>query len=60
MRCAVCNKRVGVLGFSCPCDDQIAFCATHRLPETHSCPTLTTKKPVVLIKVVADKVKNRL
>ena len=59
-RCAVCKKRVGVLGFSCPCSDTLTFCATHRLRESHACPTLETKEKVHLVKVVADKIKNRI
>lgn len=58
--CSVCGKRVGVLGFSCPCDDKKTFCAKHRLREYHSCPTLTVKEFVCLEKIVADKLKNRL
>lgn len=58
--CAVCGKRVGMLGFSCPCDDKKSFCAKHRLREYHACPTLETKGKVHLEKIVADKVKNRL
>lgn len=56
--CYVCNKKVGILGFSCQCEKM--FCASHRLPESHSCPSLIVKKPVELVKVVADKIANRL
>lgn len=56
--CYVCKKKVGILGFACQCEK--TFCASHRLPEDHSCPTLVVKKPVELVKVVADKVVGRL
>lgn len=59
-KCAVCQKKVGVLGFSCQCSNDIVFCAAHRLKENHACPTLNVRGVVVLEKVVADKVKNRL
>lgn len=60
-RCAVCKKKVGLLGFSCSCSDQIVFCSAHRLPENHECKfdhgghdkcVLANK----LVKVVNDKV----
>lgn len=34
-RCQSCNKKVGLLGFSCRCGK--LFCGTHRYPEEHSC-----------------------
>ncbi|KAI4369974.1 hypothetical protein MLD38_018363 [Melastoma candidum] len=35
-RCAVCKKRVGLLGFPClHCED--VFCGSHRHTEDHSC-----------------------
>ena len=36
-RCAVCNKKVGLLGFTCPCSNSLVFCSAHRLPEEHKC-----------------------
>jgi AN1-type zinc finger protein 5/6 len=36
-RCAVCNKKVGLLAFTCECSDMLKFCAQHRLPESHTC-----------------------
>ena len=60
-RCAVCKKKVGLLGFTCACSDQLVFCSTHRLPENHECNfdhgghdkcVLANK----LVKVVNDKV----
>ena len=58
--CVVCGKWVGMLGFSCPCDDKKSFCAKHRLREYHACPTLLVKESVHLEKIVADKLKNRV
>ncbi|XP_010277603.1 PREDICTED: zinc finger A20 and AN1 domain-containing stress-associated protein 5-like [Nelumbo nucifera] len=34
-RCASCRKRVGLLGFTCPCGS--TFCSIHRYPEKHQC-----------------------
>lgn len=35
-RCWKCKKKVGLLGFHCPCD--YSFCSKCRYPEEHSCP----------------------
>jgi predicted nucleic acid binding AN1-type Zn finger protein len=59
-KCAICQKKVGVLGFSCACSDELVFCAVHRLKESHACPTMNVRDKVVLEKVVADKIKYRL
>jgi hypothetical protein len=68
-RCKICNKKVGILGFSCKCsslydEDKLhVFCPSHRHPEDHSCPIdyreigkkeLERKNPVV----ISSKVKN--
>ena len=34
-RCFTCSKKVGLLGFKCPCES--TFCRTHRMPEMHEC-----------------------
>ncbi|KAI3977254.1 hypothetical protein MKX01_035984 [Papaver californicum] len=34
-RCSNCNKKVGLLGFSCRCGN--FYCSMHRLPEIHGC-----------------------
>ena len=57
-RCVICQKKVGILGFECKCLG--LFCEKHRMMESHQCPTLLTKSNVVLIKIVADKLKNRV
>jgi len=57
-RCVICQKKVGILGFECKCSG--TFCEKHRMMESHQCPTLLVKSNVVLIKVVADKVQNRV
>ena len=36
-RCAVCNKKVGLLAFTCECSETLKFCSAHRLPENHLC-----------------------
>jgi predicted nucleic acid binding AN1-type Zn finger protein len=57
-RCVICQKKVGILGFECKCQE--TFCEKHRMMESHQCPTLLVKSNVVLIKVVADKIQNRV
>jgi predicted nucleic acid binding AN1-type Zn finger protein len=37
MKCFVCKKNVGLLGFQCKCDKDKHFCATHRYAEQHNC-----------------------
>ncbi|KNA12272.1 hypothetical protein SOVF_127440 [Spinacia oleracea] len=34
-RCECCNKKVGLLGFTCKCGS--TFCGPHRYPEEHKC-----------------------
>lgn len=34
-KCFFCEKKVGVLGFTCKCSK--VFCSIHRLPEQHEC-----------------------
>jgi predicted nucleic acid binding AN1-type Zn finger protein len=57
-KCSICKKNVGILGFECKCSG--TFCDKHRLMETHQCPSLLVKSNVVLIKTIADKIKNRI
>lgn len=57
-RCVICQKKVGILGFECKCTG--TFCDKHRMMESHQCPTLLVKDKVTLIKVVADKIQNRV
>ncbi|PKA66074.1 Zinc finger A20 and AN1 domain-containing stress-associated protein 6 [Apostasia shenzhenica] len=35
IRCSVCRKRAGLMGFKCRCGS--AFCSAHRYPESHNC-----------------------
>lgn len=35
IRCNVCNKKLGLIPFSCRCSGD--FCARHRHPDTHEC-----------------------
>ncbi|KAL7612497.1 hypothetical protein Lser_V15G09256 [Lactuca serriola] len=62
-RCRVCNKRVGLIGFSCRCGR--TFCGLHRMPEEHACDfdfktagraVLEEQNPVC----VADKLESRI
>ncbi|AGE54726.1 zinc finger domain-containing stress-associated protein [Paramecium bursaria Chlorella virus KS1B] len=57
-RCEICRKKTGLLGFVCKCGH--TFCEKHRLMESHSCPTLQSKEIIILEKVVADKLANRM
>ena len=62
-RCKICNKRVGLLGFTCKCDG--LFCAQHRHAEQHNCQFDFREKGLnilekKLVKVDGDKVHNRL
>nr|GEU69805.1 putative zinc finger A20 and AN1 domain-containing stress-associated protein 8 [Tanacetum cinerariifolium] len=34
-QCHVCNKRVGLVPFSCRCGE--SFCVLHRMPKKHAC-----------------------
>ena len=34
-RCFTCQKKVGLLGFKCRCDQ--TFCGAHRHADAHSC-----------------------
>lgn len=35
IRCKICKKKIGMLGFNCRCGGP--FCCKHRHPEEHSC-----------------------
>ena len=34
-RCPVCNKKLGLMVFTCKCEQR--FCITHMQPELHNC-----------------------
>ena len=36
-RCYVCNKKTGLLPFTCKCNKEKLFCSKHRIPEEHNC-----------------------
>ncbi len=36
-RCFVCNKKLGLIPFSCKCDPNKQFCSQHRFAESHNC-----------------------
>lgn len=62
-RCQVCNKKVGLLGFSCKCEG--LYCAAHRHAEQHNCSYDFKKRGLnilekKMIKVESDKIHNRL
>ena len=36
-RCFICNKKVGLVTFTCKCNSIKFYCSKHRTPESHSC-----------------------
>jgi AN1-type zinc finger protein 5/6 len=52
-RCTTCNKKVGLIPFTCKCDDNFKFCSKHRLD--HDC-TFDYKKEQ-LKKLIKDNPK---
>lgn len=59
LRCAMCNKKLGLLGFECKCGKM--YCSTHLLAELHNCThnykeEQCEKLEKRLIKVVNQKV----
>ncbi|OMO52599.1 Zinc finger, AN1-type [Corchorus olitorius] len=62
-RCESCNKKVGLMGFSCRCGK--LFCGTHRYPKEHSCNfDFKTLDRLVLAKenplIKGDKLETRI
>jgi len=62
-RCALCRQKVGLLGFTCKCEQLL--CAQHRHADQHSCTFDYKAAERVRLeklnpKVVADKVHNKL
>ena len=58
-RCTMCNKKTGLLGFTCKCDG--VFCAKHRHIEEHKCTYDHKKDQLEILKknnpvVTSDKV----
>jgi len=58
-RCNLCNKKVGLLGFKCRCEQ--TFCSAHRHADAHNCTfdykaagreELTKANPLVVTKKV--------
>ena len=41
-RCTMCNKKVGIVGFSCGCGG--TYCTIHRHLETHNCTNIMNIK----------------
>ena len=62
-RCAMCNKKLGLMPFECPC--HLGFCAEHRYPEMHHCTFDHKAAGKEILKkamhvVIGDKIKDRL
>lgn len=59
MLCAVCHKKLSLSSaFECSCSKTV--CLKHLSREDHSCSKLQQPKEVALVKIVADKLKNRI
>ena len=52
VRCAQCNKKIGLVSFPCLCEKQ--FCAAHRFAETHNCPKLNEKIEIARQQIEKD------
>ncbi|XP_062075989.1 uncharacterized protein LOC133780130 [Humulus lupulus] len=60
-RCKDCNKKIGLIGFSCRCGN--VYCSRHRLPEEHACTydfKATAPPNHHLVHICADKLERRL
>ncbi|XP_007029765.2 PREDICTED: putative zinc finger A20 and AN1 domain-containing stress-associated protein 8 isoform X2 [Theobroma cacao] len=62
-RCESCNKKVGLMGFSCRCGK--VLCGVHRYPKEHSCNfDFKTADRLILAEenslVMADKLESRI
>lgn len=62
-KCHHCKKKLSIFNYSCRCNN--IFCPNCRLPEEHNCSFdmkkyLRQKLAKTLIKVVPDKIKNRI
>lgn len=62
-KCHHCKKKLSIINYSCRCNK--IFCPNCRLPEEHKCSFdiknyLRQKLAKTLIKVVPDKIKNRI
>mmetsp|Transcript_1052 Transcript_1052/g.1534 ORF Transcript_1052/g.1534 Transcript_1052/m.1534 type:complete len:162 (+) Transcript_1052:169-654(+) len=63
VKCQVCKKKLGLLGFDCRCGH--VFCSAHRHPDTHTCTIDYKELGRDRLRrdneaVVADKVQNRI
>jgi predicted nucleic acid binding AN1-type Zn finger protein len=57
MKCPHCKKK-SHLAFVCTCGTE--FCVKCRTPEVHGCTAKEEEKKVELVKVVADKLPDRV
>lgn len=55
MRCSVCNKKLGILGFECVCKK--VFCEQHRYSFVHNCPV--DKRKQCMEKIERDNIQIR-
>ena len=59
IRCNVCKRKLGLLGFECKCG--LMFCSAHLIPEQHNCDydfknEQCKRLEKTLVKVVSSKV----
>ena len=60
-RCTVCNKKLGLIPFTCKCDANFKFCSKHRLD--HGCTFDYKKEQYEKLmkdnpKIIAPKIKT--
>lgn len=64
-RCFGCNKRVGIMGYTCECSAEKRFCHDCLTPDVHNCTVDHAAKHKAKLtkenqRVVADKLRDRL
>ncbi len=55
MRCSFCNKKIGLIHFTCKCEG--VFCSKHRYTHTHKCKGIEKKKEESKIKLAVNNPK---
>ena len=60
-KCSVCNKKLKVVEtlMKCSLCNQ-SLCTKHRYYDTHACVDKRSLSPVELVKIVSDKIDNRI
>ena len=63
IRCVVCNKKVGLSGYQCACDNKNNYCNEHRYEWAHNCTKskFDDNKKILeknIIKVIPQKIEK--